>query len=338
MPTDKTMPAARQYCNHFWLKLVDTLKRKNARSRMGETPKRLISGLTLAGMFIFCISWQGMYMFPLYLFVMAFAILGIIEFYKLAEAKIGTPIPKTLGVISTIVLMTLVYLGWQANYYVKGMPLYNESIKNALNLLKFNYALLGGLAFVFLFSVMKVQLLKNRVENSLLILAVYTLSVIYIPFTFSHVFLLYSLEHGLFYVWIVAWATAMADTGGYFMGRTFGRNKVGFAVSPNKTYEGYILGGFMQIGLVILFYFVAKAYFTVPEYSYVEIGLFGFVTYLASILGDLSESLIKRDAGIKDSGSLIPGHGGVLDLLDAMLITIPAAYYYFYVVQELRRI
>ncbi len=305
---------------------------------MGETPKRLISGLILAGIFIFTITWQQMYMFPLYLFVLTFAVLGIVEFYQLAEAKIQAKVPKTLGIISTVLLLTIVYLGWQSTYYVPGQPLFSPDVKRFLNLLKFNYALLGGTIFVFVFSLFKIQLLKNKVENSLFILAIYTLSVIYIPFTFSHLFLLYSLENGLFYIWLVAWATAMSDAAGYFMGRTFGRNKVGFAVSPNKTYEGYILGCFLQMGLVAGFYAVAKANFNVPQYSYVEITVFGFVVYLASILGDLTESLIKRDAGIKDSGSLIPGHGGVLDLLDAMLITIPAAYYYFYIVQELRSI
>jgi phosphatidate cytidylyltransferase len=305
---------------------------------MGETPKRLISGLTIAAAFIFSITYQGMYHFPLFLFTLLFAVLGVIEFYKLAEAKIKETIPKTLGVVSTVLLLLLVYLAWQANYYLPGQPLYHEGLKKLLNLLKFNYTLLGGLLFVFLFSVLKIQLLKNRIENSLFILAVYVLSVIYIPFTFSHLFLLYGLDNGLFYVWMVCWATAMADTGGYFMGKAFGKHKVGFAVSPNKTYEGYILGGFVQIGLVMLFYYVARRNFSVPDYSYFEIGLFGLVIYLASILGDLSESLIKRDTGIKDSGHIIPGHGGILDLLDAMLITIPAAYYYFYIVQELRRI
>jgi len=304
---------------------------------MGETAKRLISGLIIAGAFIFCISYQGMYMFPLFIFTLFFAVLGVIEFYKLAEAKIKDSIPKTLGVASTVFLLLTVYLAWQANHYQPGDLIYNETAKKLLNLLKFNYPLLGGLVFVFLFSLLKIQLLRNRVENSMLFLAIYTMSVIYIPFTFSHLFLLYSLDNGLFYVWMVCWATAMADAGGYFMGRAFGKHKVGFAVSPNKTYEGYILGGLLQSGLVLLFYYVASSNFNVPKYSYGEIAGFGFVIYLASILGDLSESLLKRDAGIKDSGQLIPGHGGVLDLLDAMLITIPSAYYYFYVVQELRR-
>ncbi|HMV36061.1 MAG TPA: hypothetical protein PKD60_09225, partial [Turneriella sp.] len=114
---------------------------------MGETPKRLISGLILAGIFIFTITWQQMYMFPLYLFVLTFAVLGIVEFYQLAEAKIQAKVPKTLGIISTVLLLTIVYLGWQSTYYVPGQPLFSPEVKRFLNLLKFNYALLGGTIF-----------------------------------------------------------------------------------------------------------------------------------------------------------------------------------------------
>jgi phosphatidate cytidylyltransferase len=305
---------------------------------MGETPKRLISGFAIAGVFIFCITYRGMYMFPLFIFTLAFALVGVSEFYKLAGAKIGQAIPAKLGYLSTCVFMGFVYIAWQVNSYVPGAPLYNESVKRALSLLRANYQMMSGLLFMFLVVLLKVQLLRNKVENSLHILSIYVLSMVYLPFTCSHLFLLYTLENGLFYIWMVVWATAMSDAGGYFMGRAFGKHKVGFAVSPNKTYEGYILGCFLQMALVVIFYHVARANFNVPTYSYAEMAAFGFVIYLASILGDLSESMIKRDAGIKDSGSLIPGHGGVLDLLDAILITIPASYYFFYIVQEFRRI
>lgn len=305
---------------------------------MGETSKRLIWGVLIAGTFIFTISYQGAYMVLLYAFTLTAAILGILELYGLAEAKINAKIPKKLAVTCTVLLLTLVYVAWQATYYVPGAPLFDASLKKALDLLKLNYIFLGGLIFLFLFFILLIQLLKNQVENSFFTIALFTLAILYLPFTFSHLFLLYGLENGLFYVWMVAWATAMADTGGYFMGRAFGRHKVGFAVSPNKTYEGYILGGVLQNILVHIFYRVAVAYFNVPQYGVVEITIFAIVVYLASIVGDLAESLIKRDAGIKDSSTLIPGHGGVLDLLDAMLITIPAAYYYFYIVQELHRL
>lgn len=301
---------------------------------MGETSKRVVSGALIAAAFIFSISYQGMYMVLLYAFTLTFAIIGILEYYRLVEAKVKEKIPKTVGVVATVVLLTFVWLSWQAKFYVEGQPLFNATVKDILKVFQMNYAILGGMIYVLLVFVLLLQLLKNRVENSLTIIAAYIFSVIYLPFTFSHLFLLYGLEQGLFYVWLVAWATAMADTGGYFMGKAFGKNKVGFAVSPNKTWEGYILGAVMQNALVIGFYLVAQKYFTVPEYSIFQISLFGVVIYVTSVLGDLAESLFKRDAGIKDSGNLIPGHGGVLDLLDAMLITIPAAYYYFYTIQQ----
>lgn len=301
---------------------------------MGETSKRVVSGSLIAAAFIFSITYQGMYMFLLYAFTLTFALLGILEYYRLVEAKVKEKIPKSVGVIATVVLLSFVWLSWQAKFYVEGQPLFHAGVKNLLKAFEMNYAILGGMIYVLLAFVLLLQLLRNRVENSLTIIAAYVFSVIYLPFTFSHLFLLYGLDQGLFYVWLVAWATAMADTGGYFMGRAFGRNKVGFAVSPNKTWEGYILGAVMQNGLVLAFYIIAKNNFSVPEYSLLQISLFGVVIYIASVLGDLAESLFKRDAGIKDSGNLIPGHGGVLDLLDAMLITIPAAYYYFHTIQQ----
>ncbi|HRP68220.1 MAG TPA: phosphatidate cytidylyltransferase [Turneriella sp.] len=312
--------------------------RKHLLSRMGETTKRIITGVLIAAAFIFTITYQGAYMVFLYAFVLAAAIIGVRELYKLAEAKIQQRISSRLAIASTVIMLTLVYVGWQAQYYVDGAPLFNASVQKVLAILKLNYAFLGGLLFVFLFFILFFQLLKNHVENSFFIIGLFVLAVFYLPFTFSHLFLLYGLENGLFYIWMVAWATAMADTGGYFMGRAFGRHKVGFAVSPNKTYEGYILGGVLQNILVHIFYYIARTNFNVPQYGVIEITLFGMIIYLASIVGDLAESLLKRDAGIKDSSHLIPGHGGVLDLLDAMLITIPAAYYYFYIVQELHRL
>lgn len=303
---------------------------------MGETPKRIISGLSIAAVFIFCLSYQGMYMLPLYLFVVAANILGIREFIRMAKAKTGETIAAWPLDTYGLTWLTLVWLAWQQKYYVAGAPLYSEQVAVLLKFIRLNYPLIGGILFFFFFAVIKLQLLRNRIENSFFVIAFYVLAFLYIPFTCGHLFLLYGLEHGLFYVWLVAWGTTMADTAAYFMGKAFGRNKVGFAVSPNKTYEGYILGCLLQVGLVMLFYAVASANFTVPQYSYIEIAISGFIIYLASVLGDLTESLLKRDAGVKDSGALIPGHGGVLDLLDALFITIPAAYYYFYVLQELK--
>ena len=114
----------------------------------------------------------------------------------------------------------------------------------------------------------------------------------------------------------VVWA---ADSGAYFAGRTFGKHKLAPRVSPNKTIEG-VLGGLVA-GLV-----VAVGFGWMASIQPAQIGwllLVAAVTVLASVLGDLFESLLKRHAGAKDSGNVIPGHGGVLDRIDGVLAALP---------------
>lgn len=121
--------------------------------------------------------------------------------------------------------------------------------------------------------------------------------------------------------WLLAalalvWA---ADTGAYFAGRHLGRRKLAPTISPNKTVEG-ALGGIAGAVLVALA-FGALAGAGVAQWP--GLALVALVAALASIVGDLVESLLKRQAGVKDSGDLIPGHGGVLDRIDGVLAALP---------------
>lgn len=133
--------------------------------------------------------------------------------------------------------------------------------------------------------------------------------------------LLKAMPHG---PWLVLWTMLMvwgSDIGGYFFGRAWGRRKLAPAVSPGKTIEG-LLGGVVAATLLSLV-MVLGAGLPVSV-------LFGviFITLLvvaAAVFGDLFESLIKRVAGVKDSGTLLPGHGGVLDRIDAVLAAAPVA-------------
>jgi phosphatidate cytidylyltransferase len=107
-----------------------------------------------------------------------------------------------------------------------------------------------------------------------------------------------------------------ADIGAYFAGRRFGRKKLAPRVSPGKTWEG-VAGGVIGAGIVAL---VGLRIFGVPAAPFIGLS---FVTVLASVVGDLTESLFKRHAGVKDSGSLLPGHGGVLDRVDSVTAAAP---------------
>ncbi|MEM1270427.1 MAG: phosphatidate cytidylyltransferase [Bacteroidota bacterium] len=112
-----------------------------------------------------------------------------------------------------------------------------------------------------------------------------------------------------------------ADTGAYYAGRAFGKRPLFPAVSPKKTWEGYIGGLITAVGIALVLKFTVLGVLEVWHAL-----LIGFFCGAVAPLGDLAESRIKRSVGVKDSGSILPGHGGVLDRFDAMLVALPAVY------------
>ena len=118
----------------------------------------------------------------------------------------------------------------------------------------------------------------------------------------------------------LAWGS---DTGGYFAGRHLGKRKLYEAVSPKKTVEGSV-GGVLGATLVAV---VAHFWF-LPSLSLGHALVLGVVGALLGQLGDLGESLLKRSTGVKDSGAILPGHGGILDRVDALLVTSTVVYLY----------
>lgn len=135
--------------------------------------------------------------------------------------------------------------------------------------------------------------------------------------------------HGLmllFYVFILVWA---ADSGAYFAGRKFGKHKLAPKVSPGKTWQG-VLGGLITAGVLagIFMQVAPQDLFNVPTVPFIALSV---ATVAISVLGDLTESMFKRESGIKDSSNLIPGHGGILDRIDSLTAAVPFfAYFYFY--------
>jgi phosphatidate cytidylyltransferase len=137
--------------------------------------------------------------------------------------------------------------------------------------------------------------------------------VIYLPLTLSFGMLLLRRDDG--HWWVLAFVTTVAliDSAGYLFGRIFGRNKLAPGVSPKKTWEG--LAASIAFGTVSA---VSFTVFLLGGQWWVGI-IFAAALILAAVFGDLAESLIKRDLGIKDMSTLLPGHGGMMDRLDSLL-------------------
>ena len=116
----------------------------------------------------------------------------------------------------------------------------------------------------------------------------------------------------------------LSDTGAYFAGYFFGKHKLAPVISPKKTIEG-VVGGVLgaMVGMVI--YCLVMQLFFKYRVNYAFALIYGFVGSLAAVFGDLCFSVIKRQTGIKDYGNLIPGHGGILDRFDSMMVIGPLA-------------
>ena len=124
----------------------------------------------------------------------------------------------------------------------------------------------------------------------------------------------------LFFIWI-------NDTGAYCVGSLFGRHKLFVRISPNKTWEGFLGGLLLCVGASVIFCHCLNGWFAfLPQPHYWQWATIACATVLFATWGDLVESLAKRSLGVKDSGRLIPGHGGILDRIDSLLMAMPAIW------------
>lgn len=149
-----------------------------------------------------------------------------------------------------------------------------------------------------------------------------TFGLMYLPFLLSTFVQVRAVEEtGLTWLFLTLVLTWSADSGAYFAGRAFGKNKLFERVSPKKTIEG-VVGGVILSTIVAYFFCVTW----LPMVPVISALIFGMVLALLSVVGDLVESMMKRAFGVKDSGNIMPGHGGVIDRLDSLLFTFPATW------------
>jgi len=147
--------------------------------------------------------------------------------------------------------------------------------------------------------------------------------IVYVGFLSAHLLLLYQLEHGNLWIIYLSAVTAGSDTGAYYVGRLFGKHKLCPQISPKKTIEGAI-GGIVGGVLCSLVF----GWLLLPAENLVLLACVAAVLVVVGIGGDLTESILKRYHGIKDSGTILAGHGGILDRADSILFAAPLLYYF----------
>ncbi len=176
--------------------------------------------------------------------------------------------------------------------------------------------LMLSLLLVFLLAIVRRE--RRHVTASL---AVTMFGIVWIGLALSHGVMLRELAHGGGLVIGVLASTFVGDTGAYFGGKLYGRHPLAKRISPNKTWEGLVAG---TLASIAAFWFVGYYQDWITGWDSVILGL---SVAVAAPLGDLFESLVKRDADIKDSGSFFGAHGGVLDRIDALLFTFVVIFY-----------
>lgn len=163
----------------------------------------------------------------------------------------------------------------------------------------------------------------RRLEAVARDLAVAVFGLLYVPLLLSHAGLLRQLEHGREWVFLVLAMVMASDSLAYFVGISLGRHRLYEAISPKKSIEGSIGGLFGGIIGALVVKFAA-----LPQLDMTDVFVLGLGVGAFSQVGDLVESMLKRSFGVKDSGTLFPGHGGLLDRLDSLLFAFPITYYY----------
>lgn len=236
---------------------------------------------------------------------------------------------------STILFAIVLLVGLTIGAYeYSRMALFNDSFLQSVLL-----ALLAILPLLSLYCVPQLGLSAGLVLAFLLLsfwtLAAYqegfdsyaffcrcSLGLLWVGFMGSHLLMIWQLPEGNFWLLILTGITAGSDSGAYYTGRAFGKHKLSPLISPNKTIEGAV-GGII-IGMLVALLLAMLLLQTVP---WLFVLVSSFFLGVVGICGDLVESVIKRATGTKDSGTILGGHGGILDRADSILFAAPVLYY-----------
>ncbi len=262
---------------------------------------RSASGIIYVGIIIGCILWG---IIPFTIMAAALATLAVIEFEKITHELNTKTIPTLIIDIVGAVCLT------------------------------FSWMITPLIIWLFVIICRFVMQLYIRSESPLSDISKSMMTQLYIGLPLGLMTLLaaYGKLHFILAIFLMIWIN---DTGAFLVGSTLGKHRLFERISPKKSWEGFFGGLIFNIIAGVLFYIYGAAFWGLSYMNiYQSIGL-GVVVTVFGTWGDLIESMIKRNLQIKDSGNLIPGHGGILDRIDSLLLVIPAVYIYVFLLHEL---
>jgi len=183
--------------------------------------------------------------------------------------------------------------------------------------------ILAGIAALFLAFALYFLFHIREIATAARETAYATMAFLYIPFLLMHLVMLRQTEYGVQWLFVVMLIVMTNDSAAYYTGCTFGKHRLYPLVSPKKSIEGALGGVLGSVAGTML-----ARYTFFPQLSLADALLTAVFIGILGQAGDLFESMLKRSFGVKDSGGIFPGHGGVLDRLDSIIFAAPAAYYY----------
>ena len=166
------------------------------------------------------------------------------------------------------------------------------------------------------------EMMANHVKLTFDKIAMCLVAALVIPYLLTSIVRILAMRLGRYYILVPFLMAFLPDTGAYFAGRAFGKRKLAPVISPKKTIEGVIGGAAASVVGMLLYAVIMGAAFDM-QVNYFFAVIFGLASAAGSVFGDLCFSVIKRQTGIKDYGNLIPGHGGILDRFDSMMMVGP---------------
>jgi len=260
---------------------------------------RMSSGLVLTALIIVSIFLSPLH-WVLYVLLIAAALIGTYEYAGLCKKKkIRLLLPLSL-VFTTALL-------WDAGFY---------------NLHHFTEILVVIISLTVL-----IFILSKNLQGVLIGSAATIFGGLWIGLPMALGIIILKSEHGHFLLGFIMAVSFLTDTGAYVVGSNLGRRKLCPHLSPNKTVEG-AWGGFFTAILTALVCQLILNLWNLALFSLGEVIVLGAILGAISQLGDLVESAFKRDAGVKDSGNALPGHGGILDVVDSFVFVLPLMYLY----------